>query len=127
MRSYTVASASFVLDVPVKWLDNVLSRHAVSGVQQTGEGGDRLISAEALDRLFIARVLNLQLRISAAASLALAEGVLGEPNHCLSLGPGLELRLSHGALRAALETRAADQSVVLPRRRGRPRAASDKQ
>lgn len=124
MRSYTVASASFVLNAPLKWLDNVLSRHSVPGVQQLVPGADRRVSAEAMDRLQIVRSFNVDLGIAVPAALVLAERVLADPNHCLSLGPGLELRLSHAVLRGELEARAAESSVAQQRRRGRPPAKS---
>ena len=124
MRSYTVATACFMLDVPVKWLDNILSRHDVPGVHQAGPRADRLISAEALDRLRILRALNLNLGITVPTGLAIAERVLANPDGGLPLGAGLELRLSHDRLRGELETRAAEASGAVHRRRGRPPAKS---
>ena len=49
-RAYTVGTAALALDVPTKWLDNVLSHHSVPGVVQERQGVSRKVSLEGVLR-----------------------------------------------------------------------------
>lgn len=54
MRGYTVVTSAVALDVDYKWLDNLLSHHAVSGVRQARQGVSRTLPYSSLRILAIA-------------------------------------------------------------------------
>ena len=121
MRSYSVADAGVAIQVGRKWLDNLLSRHNVEGVEQVGQGIDRRISPEALERLQVVGALNLGFGVPISAALTIAQRLFEAEGHSLRIGPGLELHLSRTALRNQLEARVVEAGEALHARpRGRP-------
>ena len=126
MRSYSVANASLAIAAPAKWLDNLLSRYSVPGVDQGRQGVDRRISPDALERLRLVRTLNHDCGIPVSGALALVDRLMTSPTDRVNLGMGLELRLSRSILRQHLEHTVAEASTgwIAPRR-GRPAGASE--
>ena len=121
MRSYSVADAGVAIQVERKWLDNLLSRHRVDGVDQGGQGIDRRISAEALERLQIVSALTVGLDVPISSALAVAQRLFDSADHRLHIGPGLELHLARASLRNHVEAKVAEAGEALHARpRGRP-------
>ena len=59
MRGYTVRAVAVTLGVPVKWVDNVLSHHRISGVSGGRQGVARRLSTHSVLTLEIAlRLIN---------------------------------------------------------------------
>jgi hypothetical protein len=124
MRAYTVAATSVTLNVPIKWVDNVLSHHRLSGVAQKRQGVRRRITADAI------LVLEIALRVSRAIgtplhrSLELANLLIAEKDASVELPGGLMISLDVTGIEAELSTRLAHAVEVAPSpRRGRPRGA----
>ena len=128
MRGYSVAAAALALQVPTKWLDNLLSQHRVPGVAQSKQGVARRLSAESLWLIATVWQLNVALAIPVAAALRLArelwrEAADGEEPQprAITLGQ-LTLTLDGVAVRAQVEAALAEALEIAPRtRRGRPR------
>ena len=121
MRSYSVADAGVAIQVGSKWLDNLLSRHHVEGVDQGGQGIDRRISAEALERLQIVSALTFGLGVPISSALAITQRLFESADHSLQLGPGLELNLARASLRNHLAAKVVEASDAMHARpRGRP-------
>jgi hypothetical protein len=48
MRAYTVATTAVTLNVPTKWVDNVLSHYHVPGVARNQQGVSRKLTYQAI-------------------------------------------------------------------------------
>lgn len=120
MRGYTVATVALALDVPVKWIDNTLSHHRVSGVVQARQGIARRLTTEAVVVLETALQLMRSLEIPTARALHVAQELvaMGEPRY--STGT-CEVRLNLDQVRAGVAVRLAYAVEISPvPRRGRP-------
>jgi hypothetical protein len=119
-RAYTVGTVALALDVPSKWLDNILSHHRVPGVVQARQGVSRKVTPEGLLQLALAVRLIGDLGIPAANALQLA-GAISATNGIYSTPSGIGLSLDLNQLRSKLETRLAQAVEIAPvPRRGRP-------
>lgn len=119
-RAYTVGTAALALDVPTKWVDNLLSHFPVPGVTQAHQGIARKVSLEALVQLTIALTLIRELSIPIAAALRLASEIVA--NSGIYEAPGrVTLKLDLARTQIDLERRliAAVEMAPAPRR-GRP-------
>lgn len=124
MRSYDVAAASLAIGAPLKWTDNLLSRHSVSGVEQGGQGTTRRLAPGAVLRIAVIRILADSLGISVARALPIAERICDSPVHAAELGGGAGvITVDIPRLERQLAVRLADAVESAPRRaRGRPAA-----
>ena len=104
-RSYDAAVAALTLDVPFKWIDNLLSRHRISGVDQATQGTTRRLSPAAIVRIRVIRILSHELGLPVPRAVELAE-VLEEAD-----GGTLGFSDSAGGLRIDFE--AAERWIAL--------------
>ena len=120
MRAYTVATAAVTLQMPPKWIDNVLSHHSISGVAKSRQGVARRLTPQALLSLEIAIRLSEALSIPTARALQLAHELLQEPSG-LRAGKGVTLALDLESIKSDLGERLAHAVEIAPLpRRGRP-------
>ena len=120
MRAYTVATAAVTLQMPPKWIDNVLSHHSISGVAKSRQGVARRLTPQALLNLEIAIRLSDALSIPIARALELAHGLMEKPSG-LTVGHGITLTLDVEAISAELTDRLAHAVEIAPLpKRGRP-------
>ena len=123
MRAYTVAAAAVAIGANAKWVDNVLSHHAVPGVGRAARGVDRRLTPTAVLLLAITRLLVQELELPIARALVLAHEVARHraPSGDHSLSPTLSLRVDVAAVERELSHRLAHavETSVRPRR-GRP-------
>lgn len=122
MRTVTTGTAAFVLGIPKKDLDNILSRHAVRGFERGTRGLARRVSLASIEQVAVAIDLARDFSIPIPAALALAdqtllsrEGIVTSPDGHLAIHADLDRirRELHGRLSDAIEH-------VIPPRRGRP-------
>ncbi len=120
MRSYHVTAAADALACPPKWLDNILSKHAIPGVAQSRQGVSRLVPFDALVTLAIVRLLTSRFEIPIARAIELAtemiadsDGWTAEPNPC-------GIRVDLPRIRQEMSERARAAELSVPLRRGRP-------
>jgi hypothetical protein len=119
-RAYTVGTVALALNVPGKWIDNVLSHHPVAGVTQRRQGVARKVSPEGMLQLSLAIILIEDLEIPTAPALRLAES-MSDADGNLQTASGLRINIDLPAIRAALESRLAQAVEIAPvPRRGRP-------
>lgn len=120
MRAYTVATAAVTLQMPPKWIDNVLSHHSINGVAKSRQGVARRLTPQALLSLEIAIRLSEALSIPTARALQLAHELLQEPSGSRA-GKGITLALDLESIKSDLGERLAHAVEIAPLpRRGRP-------
>ena len=119
-RAYTVGTVALALNVPVKWLDNILSHHRVAGVVQKRQGVARKVSFDGLIQLALTLRLIHDLDIPTINALRFA-GSLLENGGVHQSQSGIRITLDLGRLRAELESRLAQAVEIAPvPQRGRP-------
>ena len=121
MRAYTVATAAVALNVDAKWVDNVLSHHAVAGVSQSRQGIARRLTAEAVCVLELALRLTRGFGIPVRSALGISQTLLEGGAASVAIDD-CDLRVDGGAIRASIAVRLAEAVEIAPvPRRGRPR------
>lgn len=124
-RSYNVRITAVITGAEIKWIDNLLSRHELVGVERSRQGIERRITDDGLLAVELCRILALELGVSMRQAAAIT-------NDCLrssvgdelryTMPSGLSLHLPVAATRARLRDRtreAVEMVAVAPR--GRPR------
>jgi hypothetical protein len=125
MRAYTVATTAVALNVPTKWVDNVLSHHRIPGVSRSRQGISRKLTYRAILTLELALRIARTLTSTLPRSLELAASVLTDRKTPLSLDNGLSLTVDLDRLEAELTARLDHAVEVTPLpRRGRPGATN---
>ncbi len=121
-RAYTVATAALALDMPVKWLDNVLSHNDVQGVAQLRQGVSRKLSIEGLLVLAVASSLVQELGTPMARAIGIAHALLKTEGRYES-PQGINVSLDLPRFRITLLERLENAVEMAPApRRGRPAA-----
>lgn len=121
-RAYTVATAALALDVPAKWVDNILSHHTVSGVDQQRQGVARKLSIDGLLVLGLTTFLIQEVGAPAPKAIGIAEALLRNKGRYES-PRGLSLILDLSAFQTSLLERLENAVEMAPvPRRGRPAA-----
>lgn len=119
-RAYTAGTAALTLDVPFKWLDNVLSHHTVPGVTQARQGIARRVSVEALISLSLTILIIQDLDIPTERALSLAI-TLGQAHGHYTSPKGIRVEVDLSSIQAELLSRLAHAVEVAPApKRGRP-------
>jgi hypothetical protein len=120
-RAYTVATAALTLQVPTKWVDNVLSHYRLTGVRQSRQGVSRRLSPDGILVLAVAQVLIESLGTPVGRAIELANEVT--KNHGRYDFPRLGLSVAFDLPRfsAELFTRLERAVEIAPApKRGRP-------
>lgn len=119
-RSYTVVTAALALDVPPKWVDNMLSHHTVPGVAQQRQGVTRKLSVDGLLVLALTAFLIQELGAPVPKVIGIAEVLLQNEGRYRS-PRGLSVILDLSAFRTRLLERLENAVEIAPvPRRGRP-------
>jgi hypothetical protein len=119
-RAYTVATAALALDMPVKWIDNVLSHNRVPGIRQERQGIARRLSIEGLLVLGLTAVLSYELGLPTSKAIVVGHGMVAGKGRYLA-GNGLAVEIDLPAFQARLleKLESAVETAPVPRR-GRP-------
>lgn len=119
-RAYTIATAALALEVPLKWLDNILSHHKVAGVEQKRQGIARRLTIDGLLVLGVIIRLNKELGIPLTRAIEIAERVVTAGGQYTS-PDGVNIRLDLSDLQTKLFERLESAVEIAPApRRGRP-------
>ena len=119
-RAYTVATAALALDVPSKWIDNILSHHGVQGVAQERQGVARKLSIDALLVLALTKMLTQELETPIQKAIMIAEVLLREEGSYESPS-GINLFVDLSTFRTNLLERLENAVEMAPLpQRGRP-------
>lgn len=124
-RSYDAAVAALTLDVPFKWIDNLLSRHRIPGVEQATQGMTRRLSPKAIVRIRVIRILVEELGVPVPQAVHLTDRLEAAGPQSLRIGGSAgELRIDFEAAERWVAHRLADAVESAPSRtRGRPRGS----
>ena len=121
-RAYSVRATALTLGVTPKWVDNVLSHHAVPGVVSARQGVERTVSEVGIRTLELVRVMVQELRVSIPAAVKIASELTASSDATFRTPSGLELRVAVDALDRRIRDRLMDAVEATPRvKRGRPR------
>ena len=119
-RAYTIATAALALEIPLKWLDNALSHHKVTGVHQKRQGIARRLTIDGLLSLGVSIRLNNALGIPLARAIEIAESITTGSGQYTS-PDGISVRLNLDGLQSQLLERLESAVEIAPApRRGRP-------
>jgi hypothetical protein len=75
-RTYDLRAAALTVDVPLKWLDNLLSQNELPGVRRSRQGVQRRISEEGLMAIELVRMLTRDLGVPVKRAAQLAANVV---------------------------------------------------
>src|SRR5579884_1257103 len=121
-RAYHTRIAAFAADANEKWVDNLLSHAAISGVTGGTRGVSRRISTTGIKHIALVHRLNKVVGLSVDAAVVLAERLLGSAAEHAHLADALELHFDRRSFDREVDARLADAGEsVLPPRRGRPK------
>ncbi|MEJ7760175.1 MAG: hypothetical protein WKF55_11380 [Gemmatimonadaceae bacterium] len=123
MRAYTVATTAFALELPGKWVDNILSHFSIAGVKQSRQGVSRKLAPSAILILAIAARLIRDLRLPTQVALDLASRLVeqGGAEARLVTAGGVALGMDVNAVARDVDAKLAQAVEVIPRpTRGRP-------
>jgi hypothetical protein len=123
MRAYTVAATAVSLNVPAKWVDNVLSHNHVTGVSRGRQGVSRKLTYKAILNLDVALRLAKAFSTPFPQALEIAAMLLkdGGALSSLTIARGLALSMDLASIEADLTARLDHAVEVAPSpRRGRP-------
>ena len=119
-RSYHVEIARFAADADQKWIDNLLSRFDVPGVDSSKQGLSRRISDEGIYQIALIRALTAELEVSTARAVSLAGQLLAVPN-AVVVAEDIELVFDRPSFERRIGARIAEAvESIAPARRGRP-------
>lgn len=123
-RWYDVRTAALVTHASVKWIDNLLSRYRLPGVEQGRQGISRRISEDGLLCIELTRLLNRRLRVPLVQATRIVIGMFADAadgSTCIAIADGVELMIEFDRVRHGLHNRivlAMESSTHV--RRGRP-------
>jgi hypothetical protein len=119
-RSYHVEIARFAADADQKWVDNLLSRFDVPGVDSSKQGLSRRISDVGIYHIALIRELTAELDVSTARAVTLAGQLLTVPGGVF-VADDIELVFDRPSFERRIDERVADAvESIAPARRGRP-------
>jgi hypothetical protein len=121
-RAYTVATAALALNVPIKWVDNILSHYRLTGIQQERQGVARRLSVEGLVTLALAALLIHELGLPVPNAITVAGEIVEQGGRHLA-AQGLTIEIDLQAFQISLLDRLERAVEIAPTpRRGRPPA-----
>jgi hypothetical protein len=121
MAAYTVAATAVTLQMPPKWVDNVLSHHRLPGVAQARQGVTRRVTREAILVLDVALRLSRSLAVPMNRALDLATTLTRAGKPAVALSGGVTIAIDLAAIQTDLTSRLAHAVEVAPSPpRGRP-------
>ena len=124
-RTYSIDLVALTIGLAPKWVDNLLSHHAVPGASRGRQGVQRRITDEGLLAIELIRLLSRELGVPLRRSADLARRALDSRSASeatVSTGSGLTLVFGLRAIEDRLRVRvveAVDSGARVPR--GRPR------
>lgn len=122
MPLYTSATTAAALELPPKWLDNLLSHNKIDGVSSECQGVARRLSLAAVETVAVVRELSTGLSIPVAVAIRIADRLLREPGRIYPASGIVRLSIDVEALRRDVAMRLAHAVEIAPHRpRGRPR------
>jgi len=125
MDGYSIRAVALAIEAPTKWLDNLLSHHAVPGVQRSTRGVERRISLNSLAVIAVVRILSQELDIAQARAVELALGLDAATSGTqrIRFSSGISVEVPIDTILARTRARLGDALEATSHiRRGRPRS-----
>lgn len=128
-RSYDVKVVALTVDAPVKWIDNLLSHHAIPGVERARQGVERRINDDGLLAIESVRLLVAEFGLPVGKAAALIRAAfherVGSSQLRIVTASGIAIEIPSDDIARRLRERVVDAIEAVPRvRRGRPPARS---
>ena len=122
-RSYHIDVVEHAADAERRWVDNLLARFELPGVESVGQGATRQISNVGVYHVALVsrlvRAMGIALEPASSLAIRLLSAGPGEP---IALLGELRLDFDRSSFIASVDARIAEAvETVVPRRRGRPR------
>lgn len=125
-RHYHVDIAAHVANADRKWVDNLLSRFDVPGVDTARQGIARRISPSGIHYIALVRRLTLELSVSAERAVSLTATLLRSDAGQAAVSRVLTIQLDRHRFAQEIDQRLADAvESIVPARRGRPRSSAE--
>jgi hypothetical protein len=122
-RSYHIVVARHVVAADDRWVDNLLARFDLPGVESSGKGTSRRISALGIYHVALVSDLVDSVGLSIESACRLAARLFGDPpGDAVTPFPGVEIRFDRATFVAGVDARISEavEAIAVPRR-GRPR------
>ena len=121
-RAYHIDLAQHVAGADARWVDNLISRFALPGVEGTGRGSSRRLTASALHHIALIRSLTDELGLTASAAVSVAHSLLSSADETdLAVGPWVRISFQRAEFIRHVDALIADGvESISPTRRGRP-------
>lgn len=121
MPSYDISTAAFVVRAPKKWVDNVTSHHALSGVDSSKRGVRREFSFEGVVLLALIRSMIDDLGVPLRRAIEVAEKALRSVDGSVGFPSGSTFSIQQEMIVRDVRQRLLEAAESVPRiRRGRP-------
>jgi hypothetical protein len=118
---YHVDIAAVAASADHKWVDNLLARFQLPGVERARRGVARRISVVGLRHIVLIRWLSRELGLPIGRAVHLARRALSSVDGVVEANHGVELRVDLALLAADIESVLAEAvESIVPARRGRP-------
>ena len=118
---YHVDLAQHVASADARWVDNLISRFVVSGVDGSGRGSARRLTLAAVREIALIRTLSADLGIPLTSAVPIAQRILASDGAEVSVGPWLRIGFNRTEFLERVDELIADGvEVMTPTRRGRP-------
>lgn len=75
-RAYSARLVALTIGVPIKWVDNLLSHHALPGIVRSRQGVERQITDEGLIAIETVRLLTTELGLPLSSAAVLARAAI---------------------------------------------------
>lgn len=130
-RAYDVRVVALTTNTSAKWVDNLLSHHALPGVEKSRQGVQRQITDDGVLAIALVRCLTRSAGFGTPTAVGIVCRALEArrgSDVVLPLAPGVALRIDVSLVEQDLRERLADAIDAAPRvRRGRPRLERTKE
>ena len=121
---YHVDLAQHAASADARWVDNLISRFVISGVEGSGRGSSRRLSLSAIHEIALIRTLTADLGIPLTSAVPVAQSLLSGKDVVVAVGPWLRIEFNRFAFLQEINELVADGvEAMTPVRRGRPPSA----
>lgn len=127
VASYHIDIAGFAADADRKWVDNLLSRFELPGIEKGRRGSARRVAQTGLYHIALVRAIAQELGAPLKTSVAIATALMQTHSSELPISGPLTLRFDRDRFQRAVDARVAEAvEAIVPARRGRPPTTKDR-
>jgi hypothetical protein len=121
-RAYHIDLAQYVAAADARWVDNLISRFSLPGIDGSGRGESRRITEVGIQHIALIRSLTVDLGLALTVAVPLAKTLLSSPDEdALPAGPWIRVAFRRAEFARHVDARIADGvESITPTRRGRP-------